>query len=198
MFLRPLFNQNAEKAYNLNKAFQLQRPVRRRAEADSEEELDFDEESWIQEKERLRQEKLKKYEGSLGCLIRHASGKDGISLMELGSQMGEEECAELIPDVEIFKEVMVELIKNREIDLTVLTKERSEYIQDSTEDFQLNDMLLKLADAEAEAGRKRIRRIHVSRIEDGSTVVFSGIPDKEGKRREIRCSNVRLRVFREE
>ena len=197
-FLRPLFNQNAEKAYNLNKAFQLQRPVRRRAEADSEEELDFDEESWRQEKERLRQEKLKKYEGSLGCLIRHASGKDGISLMELGSQMGEEECAELIPDVEIFKEVMVELIKNREIDLTVLTKERSEYIQDSTEDFQLNDMLLKLADAEAEAGRKRIRRIHVSRIEDGSTVVFSGIPDKEGKRREIRCSNVRLRVFREE
>ena len=197
-FLRPLFNQNAEKAYNLNKAFQLQRPVRRRAEADSEEELDFDEESWRQEKERLRQEKLKKYEGSLGCLIRHASGKDGISLMELGSQMGEEECAELITDVEIFKEVMVELIKNREIDLTVLTKERSEYIQDSTEDFQLNDMLLKLADAEAEAGRKRIRRIHVSRIEDGSTVVFSGIPDKEGKRREIRCSNVRLRVFREE
>lgn len=92
----------------------------------------------------------------------------------LGSQMGEEECAELIPDVEIFKEVMVELIKNREIDLTVLTKERSEYIQDSTEDFQLNDMLLKLADAEAEAGRKRIRRIHVSRIEDGNTVVFSG------------------------
>ncbi len=197
-FLRPLFNQDMEKTYNLNKAFQLQRPVRRRAEADSEEELDFDEESWRQEKEQHRQEKLKKYEGSLGCLIRHASGKDGISLLELSSQMGETERAELIPDVDIFKEVMVELIKNREIDLTVLTKERSEYIQDSTEDFQLNDMLLKLADAEAEAGNKRIRRIHISRIEDGSTAVFSGIPDGEGKKREIRCSNVRLRVFREE
>lgn len=197
-FLRPLFNRDPEKAYNLNKAFQLQRPVRRRTEADSEEELDFDEERWRMEKERLRQEKLKKYEGSLGCLLRHASGKDGISLQELSGRLGEAEREELIPDVDIFKEVMVELIRNRDMDLTVLTKERSEYIQDGTEDFQLNDMLLKLSDAEAEAGKKRIRRVQVFRIEDGSTVLFSGILAEDGRRRDIRCSNVRLRVFREE
>lgn len=197
-FLRPLFNQDADKTYNLNKAFQLQRPSRRRTETDSEEELDFDEESWRQEKERLRQEKLKKYEGSLGCLIRHASGKDGISLQELSGRLEEEERRELIPDVGIFKEVMVELIKNREIDLTALQKERSEYIQENTEDFQLNDMLLKLADAEETRGQKRILRVHVSRIEDGSVVTFSGIPEKDGGMKTIRCSNVQLRVFREE
>ena len=197
-FLRPLFNRDPEKAYNLNKAFQLQRPARRRTEADSEEELDFDEERWRMEKERLRQEKLKKYEGSLGCLLRHASGKDGISLQELSGRLGEAEREELIPDVDIFKEVMVELIRNRDMDLTALTKERSEYIQDGTEDFQLNDMLLKLSDAEAEAGKKRIRRVQVFRIEDGSTVLFSGILAEDGRRRDIRCSNVRLRVFREE
>lgn len=196
-FLRPLFNQDADKAYNLNRAFQLQRPSRRREEADSEEELDFDEESWRQEKERLLQEKLKKYEGSLRILLRRASGKDGISLLELGSGLKEEEQKKLIPSVEIFKEIMVELIKNREIDLAVLEKERSEYIQEGTEDFQLNDMLLKLADAEEDAGQKRIRRIHVSRIEDGSTVTFSGIPDEDGNMRTIRCSNVRLQVLRE-
>lgn len=197
-FLRPLFNQDADKTYNLNKAFQLQRPSRRRMETDSEEELDFDEEGWRQEKERLRQEKLKKYEGSLGCLIRHASGKDGISLQELSGRLEEEERRELIPDVGIFKEVMVELIKNREIDLTALQKERSEYIQENTEDFQLNDMLLKLADAEETRGQKRILRVHVSRIEDGSAVTFSGIPEKDGGMKTIRCSNVQLRVFREE
>ncbi len=197
-FLRPLFNRDPEKAYNLNRAFQLQRPARRRTEADSEEELDFDEERWRREKERLRQEKLNKYEGSLGCLLRHASGEDGISLLELSGRLGEAEQEELIPDVEIFKEIMVELIRNRDIDLTALTKERSEYLQDGAEEFQLNDMLLKLADAEAEAGKKRIRRIHVSRIEDGSTVLFGGILAEDGRRREIRCSNVRLRVFREE
>lgn len=197
-FLRPLFNQGVEKAYNLNRAFQLQRPGRRRVETDSEEELDFDEESFRKEQERLRQKKLKKYEGSLGCLIGHASGKDGISLLELSTQMSEEEQDRLIPTVEIFKEVMVELIRNQEIDLTVLKRERSEYIQDSTEDFQLNDMLLKLADAEAEAGRKRIQRVQVSRIEDGNTVTFSGIREEDGNVRSIRCSNVQLWVIREE
>lgn len=197
-FLRPLFNQDADKAYNLNKAFQLQRPARRRTETDSEEELDFDEESWRQEKERLRQEKLKKYEGSLGCLIRHASQKDGVTLLELSGRLEEEEQRELIPDASVFKEVMVELIKNREIDLDALLRERSEYIQDSTGDFQLNDMLLKLADAEEAAGQARIRRVFVSRIEDGNMVTFSGIPDADGKKKTIRCSNVQLRVFREE
>lgn len=197
-FLRPLFNQDADKAYNLNKAFQLQRPARRRTETDSEEELDFDEESWRQEKERLRQEKLKKYEGSLGCLIRHASQKGGVTLLELSGRLEEEERRELIPDASVFKEVMVELIKNREIDLDALLRERSEYIQDSTGDFQLNDMLLKLADAEEAAGKARIRRVFVSRIEDGNMVTFSGIPDADGKKKTIRCSNVQLQVFREE
>lgn len=197
-FLRPLFNQDADKAYNLNKAFQLQRPSRKREESDSEEELDFDEESWRLEKERLLKEKLKKYEGSLGCLLRHASGRKGISLLELRDGLNEKEQAELIPNVEVFKEVMVELIKNREIDLKDLQKERSEYIQESAGDFQLNDMLLKLADAQEEAGQKRILRVHVSRIEDGSTVAFSGIPDEDGKTKMIRCSNVRIQVFREE
>ena len=62
-FLRPLFNQEIEKVYNLNKAFQLQRPVRRREEEDAAEELDFDEEEWIREQERLRKEKLGAYAG---------------------------------------------------------------------------------------------------------------------------------------
>lgn len=197
-FLRPLFNQDVDKAYNLNKAFQLQRPARRKTESDSEEELDFDEESWKREKDRLRQEKLKKYESSLGCLLRHASGKEGISLLELKERMEEEERRELIPNVEIFKEVMVELIKSREIDLTALQKERCEYIQDNPEDFQLNEMLLKLAGAETDAGRKRIVRVRAVRVEDGKTVVFPEISDGTGGVRSICCSNVRLWAVREE
>ena len=66
-FLRPLFNQEPDKVYNLNKAFQLQRPVRRRMEEDIAEELDFDEEAWMREQERLRKEKLKRYEV---CLLK--------------------------------------------------------------------------------------------------------------------------------
>ena len=197
-FLRPLFNQNAEKAYNLNKAFQLQRPVRRRAEADSEEELDFDEEEWIREQERLRKEKLKRYEVSLGRILGYAARTGEISLMEISAltQEKEEERREMIPNVEIFKEIMVELIRNQEIDIAALLRERSEFIQDRPEEFQLNEMLLRLV--EEYPMFRHVSKVETYRIEDGSTAVFSGIPDGEGKKREIRCSNVRLRVFREE
>lgn len=34
---------------------------------------------------------------------------------------------QLIPNVEIFKEIMVELIRNKEINMEVLKKERSEF-----------------------------------------------------------------------
>lgn len=195
-FLRPLFNQNPEKVYNLNKAFQLQRPTRKKEETDSEETLDFDEERWREEKEQLRREKLKKYEKSLDCLLRHVMEKGETSLEDISCSLDEEERQCLIPDVETFKEIMVELIRSREIDLEILKKERSEYIQDSPEEFQLNDMLLQFAEADAE--RQTIRRLEVIKIEDGSTVTFSGIPDENGKEKRIRCSNVLLRVFREE
>ena len=72
-FLRPLFGREPDKVYNLNKAFQLQRPVRRREETDIEEELDFDEEEWLREQERIRQERLRRYEKSLYCLLKFAS-----------------------------------------------------------------------------------------------------------------------------
>ena len=199
-FLRPLFNRDAEKVYNMNKAFQLQRPVGKREEADSEELLDFDEEEWRREQERLRREKLKKYEGSLnGMLVRAAEKENGeISLAELGEQLlgDEEEQGRLIPGVEIFKEIMVELIKNREIDLEVLKKERSEYIQEKPEEFQLNEMLLHLV--EAYPANQDIRKIEVSRIDGGGTVVFRSVPDEEGRKRSIRCSNVRIRVVKRE
>lgn len=191
-FLRPLFNQDAEKVYNLNKAFQLQRPSRRREEADSEEELDFDEESWRKEKELRRQKKLKKYEDSLSCLITHAAKKGDISLEELSAQLDEEEKERLIPGVEVFKEIMVELIRSREIDLDVLKKEQREYIQDNPEEFQLSDMLLKLS----EQGEVPIRKLLVSRIEGGAPVVFSEVPDAGGQRRSIRCSNVLIQIVK--
>lgn len=197
-FLRPLFNQDTEKVYNLNKAFQLQRPVRRRMEADSEETLDFDEDSWREEKERQRKEKLEKYEKCLDCLLGFAVEKGEISLKEISGRTedGEDERSRLIPNVEIFKEIMVELIKDREIDLDALKKEKREYIQDSSEEFQLHDMLLKLTEEKRVfAG---IRKLEIYRMEDKETVVFSDVRSEDGSRKSIRCSNVLLRILKEE
>ncbi len=193
-FLRPLFNQEPSKVYNLNKAFRLQRPVKKHAEEDIAEELDFDEEEWMREQERLRKEKLKRYETSLCRLLGYAVRTGEISLREISSitMEREEEREQLIPNVEIFKEIMVELIKNQEIDISVLAKERSKYIQDMSGEFQLNEMLLYLVEEYRQF--RDIRRVETYRIEDGSVVTFEGILNEDKTRRAIRCSNVLIRV----
>ncbi len=197
LFLRPLFNQEPDKAYNLNKAFQLQRPVRKRMEEDSAEELDFDEEAWLREQETRRKEKLKKYEVSLCRLLGYAVKTGEASLQEISAAVEgqEEEREQLIPNVEIFKEIMVELIKNQEIDIAVLLRERSEYIQDMPGEFQLNEMLLHLVEEYPEF--RGIRRVETYRIEDGGTVTFEGILDQDKAAKTIRCSNVLIRVGKE-
>lgn len=196
-FLRPLFLRETEKIYNLNKAFQLQRPLRKKEEENSEEMLDFDEEAWQEEQERLRREKLKKYELSLNCLLTYTASSGEISLEEICRQTEEDEAQRncLIPSVGIFKEIMVELIKNREIDIAALKKERGQYIQERSGEFQLNDMLLQLI--EEYPDNRNISRIETYRMQDGSKVTFENIADENGRRKTIRCSNVLIRVMRE-
>lgn len=52
MFLRPLFNRNPEKIYNLNKAFSYEKSVNAGMEKDTEEEVDFDEEAFAGKKKK--------------------------------------------------------------------------------------------------------------------------------------------------
>ncbi len=197
-FMRPLFNREIDKSYNINKAFELQRPVRKKEEKDSTEQLDFDEEEWQKEKERLLKEKLEKYEKSLGCLLKMAKEKGEASLMEIREKTLEDaaqkEC--LIPNVEIFKEIMVELIKNQEIDILALQKERSEFIQDRPVEFQLNEMLLQLIEGYPE--NNGILKIETYRLENSNAVVFEGVLDERGERKNIKCSDVMIRITREE
>lgn len=192
-FLRPLFRQDPEKVYNLNKALELQRPMRRRTEEDEQEVLDFDEEAWEKEQEKRIREKLKKYEGSLSLLLDMAQKKGQITLQEMQEGLTEEAQERLIPTAEIFKEIMVELIRNREIDIEVLKRERSQYISEKADSFQLSEMLLDLA----ERAQTPIRRVEVYRVEDGSTVVFDRTAGEGDSRKRIRCSNVMIRVIQE-
>ena len=195
-FLRPLFNREIDKTYNINKAFELQRPVRKKEEKDSTEQIDFDEEEWEAEQERLRREKLKKYEESLLVILEMADRAGNISLEGLREIISDDEDLrdKLIPDVEIFKEIMVELIRNREIDITALQKERSEYIQDRPVGFQLNEMVLHLVEDYPE--NSGLLRILTYRAEKGDTVVFENIMGENGERKNIKCSNVIIEVER--
>lgn len=190
-FLRPLFNREVEKTYNLNKSLEIQKPIRAKAEDEEESLLSFDEGEWQEEQERLLREKLKKYEGSLTTLLARAVEKGDITL----DQIKEEPAGglgDLIPNSEIFKEIMVELLKNKTVDINVLKKERSENISDRSAGFQLNEMLLDIV--EKNKALRGIERIEALRVEDGRTVVFEGVKSEEGQLRTIRCSNVLIRV----
>lgn len=195
LFFRPLFGRDPDKIYNLNKSLELQRPIRKRSEEDEVEMIDLDEEVWQEEQERRLIEKLKKYEGSLSFLMEAALKKGEITLEEisLGISESDKDRERLIPNTEIFKEIMVELIKNQKIDINALKKEKSEYIQEKADNFQLNEMLLNLTDNHGIP----IQRIEVHRLEDGKVIEFGSVQSEDGRVKRICCSNVLLRVIRE-
>ena len=192
IFLRPLFHQEIPKIYNLNKSMELQRPIRKKVEEDMDELLDFDEEQWQEELERKKKEKLKRYEDSLAFIIDAALKKGSLTLAELKDILHQDEQAQkvCIPTIDVFKEIMVELIRNREISIETLRKEKSEYITEQANDFQLNDMLLGLT--EDSATRRKIKRIFVERLGDGAVVEFEHVRDELGNEKTIRCTNVMI------
>ena len=192
IFLRPLFHQEIPKIYNLNKSMELQRPIRKKVEEDTGELLDFDEEQWQEELERKKKEKLKRYEDSLAFIIDEALKKGSLTLAELKDILQQDEQAQkvCIPTIDVFKEIMVELIRNREISIETLRKEKSEYITEQANDFQLNDMLLGLT--EDNASRRKIKRIFVEKLGDGAVVEFEHVQDELGNEKTIRCTNVMI------
>lgn len=192
VFLRPLFYQEPDKIYNLNKAMELQRPLRKKKQEDASEVIDFDEEDWQEELLLKQQEKKKKYEQSLGFLLDVASENGKTTLSEVKQRAGEREngSSVLIPTIDIFKEIMVELIKSCEIDVNALRKEKSEYLSEPTMEFQLNGMLLELI--EQEEHRKKISKILVHKLEKAPAVEFSDICDESGRLRTVRCSDVEI------
>lgn len=196
MFLRPLFNRNSEKIYNLNKAFSYEKSVNAGMEKDTEEEVDFDEEAFRREKEEKLQKKLLVYEKSLQYLLEKASVTGEVSLGQLKDRLDiyPEEKEIFIPNVDVFKEIMVELIRNRTIDIATLKKERREYIQEQPDGFQLSEMILKLVEEQPE--NNDITSIEVERLENEEAITFSEIKDEENRRKTIRCSNVLIRLFR--
>ena len=191
VFLRPLFYQEPEKIYNLNKAMELQRPVRKKKTEETSEVIDFDEEGWQQELLRKQKEKLKQYEGSLTFLLNAAKEKGKITLQELKELAdAEQKISVLIPTIDIFKEIMVELIKGREFNLIALRKEKSEFISEQSMEFQLQEMLLQIT--EQEETENKISKVIVRKLEDKPAVEFADICDEKGRKRMIRCSNVQI------
>ena len=201
VFLRPLFGNTPDKIYNLNKAVELQKPVRKNEAEASEEIMEFGDEVWMEEEERRQKEKLAKYEKSLGCLLEKAmtskQGEVSLEEMKTGIEEGNIDVEELIPNVQIFKEIMVELLKSREIEIRKLKEERREYISEFSGGFRLNEMILSLVEDAGWNAIRQIRKIEIYRMEDGKVITFENVEDGTGNRKNICCSTVLIRVRQE-
>ncbi len=196
-FLRPLFNRDVVKTYNINKTFELQKTVKKKEEEDSVEVIDFDEDDWYEQREKERAEKLLQYEKSLSYLLEAADCEMGVELSQIKEISIKDGLTDiLIPTLEIFREIMIELIKNQVIDIIELKKERSEYIKDASLDFQLNEMILQILDKLPQ--NENVVRIETYRTNNDEKIVFEDVMSEEGKRKNIICSNVLIRLVREE
>ncbi|MGN0241303.1 MAG: hypothetical protein ACI4CS_06420, partial [Candidatus Weimeria sp.] len=103
----------------------------------------------------------------------------------------------LIPDAGKFKEIMVELLNSKVIDIGTLEKERKENIQEESASFSLSSSVLDFVEKNND---RRIYMIEAMKIDDGSKAVFTGIREDIGsdEKRDILCSNVLIRVRWEE
>lgn len=187
IFLRPLFNQDMDKNYNISIAFEYQRHIKDREIEESEVLENFDEEAWLQEQKEKLEQKLMIYKDCVLCILRYAYQYKEISLKELKDVISEKEKKDLIPRVEIFREVMIELIRNKSFNFEELRKEREEHFWDKLNDFQINLCLLELIDENNIF--RRLKSLEVIRA-DGDIVEFDNIIDEAGEFKKIRCSNV--------
>ncbi len=209
IFLRPLFGCDPDKVYDLRRALATQKPITEREETDESELMEEDIADQDKKQEEIRR-KLRIYEKSVRTLLKEAvHGKierlkrgvaGSITLKEL-----EEKCRSdlklkkaMIPDVDKFKEIMVDLLNSRVMDIEQLDKERKENIQEEPSSFSLTETVLEIADSVRD---RKIFMVEALKIDDGSTAVFTDIPDlsshpsdDEDSGRDICCSNVLIRV----
>lgn len=188
-FFQPLFWKQMPKIYNIGKAFEMQKRIRKNTIEDETQELGFDEEEYREERERLLKERLKKYKGSLELVLEQMMEQGSTSLAFLKEKVFSEKKEQLFPSLEIFREIVIELLSAGELDILQLQKERREFLMESPENFQLNEMVLDMIE---ENHWNHVKKIHISRSEQGEMVCFEQVKNEQGEYKNIRCSNVTL------
>ena len=188
-FFQPLFWKQMPKIYNVGKAFEMQKRFRKTITEDETQELGFDEEEYREERERLVRERLEKYKGSLKLILEQVMEQGSTSLVFLKENVFFEKKEKLFPSLEIFREIMIELLSAGELDIPRLKKERREFLMETPQNFQLNEMVLDIIE---ENHWNQVKKIHISRSEQGEMVCFEQVKNEQGEYKNIRCSNVTL------
>ena len=196
ILLSPLICADISKIYSPSISFKPHKIIRKRTEESITESIDFDEEAWEAEQERIRAEKRKVYESSLFYIIERCLASERVRLSDIKKDIEEDSSVlfRLIPSIDVFKEIMVELIRAQHIDIQALKAERKNVLGESTEIFELNYMLLEIL--EKINGGEKVRYIDIEKLHDSKMVVFENVADSNGNIRNIRCSEIQITIIR--
>lgn len=188
--LRPLLWNSPAKIYNPNKAFEYQSRIKNEEPDDGETVMDFDEEKFREEQKRAVYEKMEKYNKSCAVIMQYLHENQEISLSMLKEQAMDEHKDELFPTVEIFREIMIEMLTEGTIDIELLRKEKRTYMTEVSETFQLNETLLDIVER---SGYRDMKKIKVQRSPSQEKVLFDNVVDENGHYRRLKCSDIIIR-----
>ncbi len=190
-----LFTKNPDKSYNINKAFQFQQPVRNNDNEDNEEILSFNEEDIIEAENKRKLQRIEKCNKIIELTLEFAYERGKITLSEINNMIKESEILmdSLIPTVEIFREVIIEMLKVKDIDINELKEERKTTIDNGEIEFQLNKSILDVI--ERNNLLSKILLIRINKIELENDVKLENVKDENGNYRNFICSDIVFEVF---
>lgn len=191
-----LFTRNPDKNYNLNKAFQFQQPVRAKGNEEDEEILSFNEEDIIEAENKKKLERIEKCNKIIELILEFACEKEKITLSEINNKIKESEVLKdvLIPTVEIFREVIIEMLKVRDINIKELQEERKTSIDNNEIEFQLNKSILEIIDRNDLLSN--ILEIRINKVEFGEDIKLEHVKDENGDYKNFICSDIVFEVYK--
>lgn len=191
-----LFTRNPDKNYNLNKAFQFQQPVRAKDNEDDEEILSFNEEDVIEAENKKKLERIEKCNKIIELILEFACEKEKITLSEINNKISESEVLKdvLIPTVEIFREVIIEMLKVRDIDIKELQEERKTSIDNNEIEFQLNKSIIEII--ETNDLLSKVSEIKINKVEFGEDIKLEHVKDENGDYKNFICSDIVFEVYK--
>jgi hypothetical protein len=186
IFLHPLFSQNPDRIFNPALAFSPQQIKTADLQEEDEQVLEeFDEDEWKAQQEKAAREKENRYRSCLLSILDHASEK-GTALSKIAAQ----DLENLVPDIETFKEVMVELIKAQTVNLDALKAERASFLQQESSQFSPGMMILAISEEYPQF--QTLQSLQIARLSKAKPVVITQRPDGKGGVKNVRCSDIKF------
>lgn len=188
--LNPLFFSGVDRIFNLEKMFEAQ--IKRSEEKEDTKviNLEFDTEEYTKEREQKKLEKQNKYKEIVRVILKRLLKHKEFSLEDLEKTCKGKEREQLIPNVEMFKEVLIDAYQTGESDIKKLRDEQKNSIVAEPDGFSWNRTLLKLT---KEIEFENIKKVRVIHDDNGETVSFKNILNSEtGKIVTLKCSNIKF------